>query len=133
MDKNPTLDPGEIASLRAADRNTNPFPLPDNIGDISHVDIDFGPTRAIGGALYVLTLVDKRSRHTFIYPLRNLKSDLLEAFDQFMVDCDGNCEAIRTDFDQKMIGGEVRKYLTKKEIDISAAPPRQQHKNTEQY
>ena len=62
FDRNPTLNPGESASLRAADRNKIPSPLPERAGDLYHCDIGFGPTRAIGGASYCLTLV--RNLHT---------------------------------------------------------------------
>jgi hypothetical protein len=48
---------------------------------------------------------------------------------KFLVDVAGNCKAIRTDFDHKIISGAVRKYLRDKEIAVTAAPPRQQHKN----
>ena len=129
FDRNPTLDSGEVASLRKADRNRNPSPLPAAAGDLYHCDIGFGPTRAIGGAFYSLLLVDKRTRHSFIYPLKNLKTDLVAQFKQFLVDVDGNCRAIRTDFDPKLIQGGVRSFLTEKGIDVTAAPPRQQHKN----
>ena len=129
FDRNPTLNPGEIASLRAADRNKNPSPLPERPGDLYHCDIGFGPTRAIGGALYCLTLVDAKTRHTFIYPLKNLTSDLVNQFKQFITDVEGMCNEIRTDFDQKIIGGKVKDYLLNEHIKISAAPPRQQHKN----
>jgi hypothetical protein len=129
VDRNPTIDPGEIASLRAADRTTEPSPLPPKAGDLYHCDIGFGPTRAIGGAFYTLLLVDKRTSHAFIYPLKNLKEDLHIQFKQFLVDVEGNCRAIRTDFDHKIIGGAVRKFLRDETISVTAAPPRQQHKN----
>ena len=129
FDRNPTLDPGEIASLRAADRNKTPSPLPERPGNLYHCDIGFGPTRAIGGAMYCLTLVDAKTRHTFIYPLKNLTNDLVSQFKQFITDVEGLCNEIRTYFDQNIIGGKVKEYLLQEHIKISAAPPRQQHKN----
>ena len=107
MDKNPTLDPGETASLKAAQRNKEKSPLPENIGDIYHCDIGFGPSKAIGGVLYTLLFVDKKSRHKFVYPLENLTTDILAQVKQFLVDVNGVCKAIRTDFDMKIIGGKV--------------------------
>jgi hypothetical protein len=129
LDKNPTLDPGETASLRAANRNKDKSPLPDNIGDVYHCDIGFGPTKAIGGVMYTLMFVDKKTRHKFVYPLENLTSDILTQVKQFLIDVNGICKAIRTDFDMKLIGGRVKEFLIEKQIDIDAAPPRQQHKN----
>ena len=129
IDKNPSLDPGETASLKAASRNTTQSPLPSNIGDLYHCDIGFGPTKAIGGVMYSLLLVDKKSRYKLVYPLQNLTSDLLSQLQQFLIDVDGCCKAIRTDFDHKLLGGNVKTFLLDKGIDIDAAPPRQQHKN----
>ena len=86
IDKNPSLDPGETASLKAASRNTTQSPLPTNIGDLYHCDIGFGPTKAIGGVMYSLLLVDKKSRYKLIYPLQNLTSDLLFQLKQFLID-----------------------------------------------
>ena len=125
--RNPTLNPCEIASLRH--RNKTPSPLPERAGDLYHCDIGFGPTRAIGGASYCLTLVDAKSRHTFIYPLNNLTTDLVSQFQQFITDVEGMCNEIRTDFDQQIIGGKVKEYLLKEQIKLSAAPPRHQHKS----
>ena len=48
---------------------------------------------------------------------------------QFLIDVNWVCATIRTDFDMKLIGGNVKKGLLDKGIDIDAAPPRQQHKN----
>jgi len=42
---------------------------------------------------------------------------------------DGCCKAIRTDFDLKLLGGNVKAFLLDKGIEIDAAPSRQQHKN----
>ena len=80
--------------------------------------------------MYCLTLVDAKTRHTFIYPLKNLTNDLVSQFRQFITDVEGLCNEISTDFDQKNIGGKVKEYLLQEHIKISAAPPRQQqHKN----
>jgi len=39
IDKNPSLDPGETASLKVASRNTTQSLLPTNIGDLYHCDL----------------------------------------------------------------------------------------------
>ena len=129
IDKNPTLDPGETASLKAAARNRSKLPLPDNVGDVWHIDIGFGPSRAVGGVFYALMAVDRKSRYKAVYPLANLRADVITQIRQFLIDVDGACKCIRTDFDMKLIGGQLKSLLTKKGIDIQAAPPRQQHKN----
>ena len=127
--RNPFIDPGEVASLKAANRNTSPSTPPRNYGDIWHADIGFGPGRAIGGVNYALLLVDKATRQQQCYPLKNLTTSLLRQMKQFITDVHGQCKEIRTDFDNKLIGGNVWDYLTEKTISISAAPPSRQHQN----
>jgi len=79
--------------------------------------------------MYSLLLVDKKCRYKLVYPLQNLTSDLLSQLKQFLIDVDGCCKAIRSDFDHKLPGGNVKAFLLDKGIDIDATPPRQQHKN----
>ena len=67
IDKIPTLDPGETASLKAAARNRSKLPLPDNVGDVWHIDIGFGPSRAVGGVFYALMAVDRKSRYNLSF------------------------------------------------------------------
>jgi hypothetical protein len=101
------LDPGETASLNSARRNTTPLKSPTQYSDIWHMDIGYGPGKCIGGIKYTLLLVDKYSRYKFIYRLKNLTSSLHEAMQKFLVDCTIPPKLIRTDFDRKLMGGEV--------------------------
>ncbi len=127
--KNPQLDPGETATMKANKRNTTPLERPKEFGDVMHMDIGFGPCRAIGGIQYTLLVVDRATRHKFIYGLKNLKSSLHRAVQQLIIDCNNKIKMIRTDFDKKLIAGTTRRLLRDKEIQVQASPPYRQHQN----
>ena len=59
--------------------------------------------------------VDKKTRTKFVYPLENLTTDIITQVKQFLIDVKGMWN--------------VKRFSLDKEIDIDAAPPRQQHKN----
>jgi deoxyuridine 5'-triphosphate nucleotidohydrolase len=123
------IDPGETASMHSLRRNSKPLPLPKRYSDIWHMDIGFGPHRAIGGIKYTLLLIDKHSRYKFLYGLKNLTTSLHSAIQQFLRDCGVKPKLIRTDFDQKLMGGEVAKLLTNAKVRIESSPPYRQHQN----
>jgi dUTP pyrophosphatase len=57
-DTSPCINPRDTASMKASRRNTTPLPIPDNVGDVWHLDIGFGPCASIGGFKYTLLAVD---------------------------------------------------------------------------
>ena len=83
----------------------------------------------LGGGRYILLLVDKCTRFKFVYGLKNLTTSLLEAIKRFRMNCKIKPKLIRTDFDNKLISGEVEKYLLNEKIKIEASPPYRQHQN----
>jgi deoxyuridine 5'-triphosphate nucleotidohydrolase len=123
------LDPGDTATMPSKRRNTTPSSKPKAYSDTWHADIGFGPCAAIGGIRYTLMLVDKFSRFKLVYGLKNLTSSLLTAMKQFVIDAGKQPVLIRTDFDQKIIGGKVQDFLQSKGIKIQASPPYRQHQN----
>ncbi len=127
--KNPQLDPGETATMKSAKRNTTPLPKPKTFGEIMHMDIGFGPCAAIGGITHTLLVVDRATRHKFVYGLKNLTTSLHAAIQQLILDCDGKIKLLRTDFDKKLISGKSKSILREKGIKIEASPPYRQHQN----
>jgi deoxyuridine 5'-triphosphate nucleotidohydrolase len=123
------IDPGETASMHSARCNTKPLPSPDHYSDIWHMDIGYGPNASIGGIKYTLLLIDKFSRYKFLYGLKNLTTSLHAAINQFLLDCAVKPRIIRTDFDHKLMGGEVASILKSKHIRVESAPPYRQHQN----
>ena len=59
-DRNPSVFKGEHATMASTSRSTQSTTMPQNFGDCWHVDIGFGPGKAIGGARYCLFFVDKK-------------------------------------------------------------------------
>ena len=93
------------------------------------MDIGYGPCTAIGGARYTLLLVDEYSHYKHIYALKNLKGSLLSAMKQFLNDVKVKPTLIRADFDQKLIGGSLKAFLTNETISVIGCPPERQSSN----
>jgi len=129
LDRELTLDIGETSSIDRPPRNTNPLPLPKFPGDVVHADIIFGSGTAIGGAKYALFLVDRATRHKYVYPLRNLKTDILPSFIKFFSDIGRIPSMIRTDFDHKLMGSQIEIHLLKNNCKLQSAPPELQSVN----
>jgi hypothetical protein len=93
------------------------------------MDIGFGPCTAIGGIKYTLLFVDKKSRYKLVYGLKNLKSSLLKAMKKFLTDCGTKPSILRTNFDSKLMGGQVGDLLESNKIKVQSSPPYRQHQN----
>ena len=106
----PELSAGELATMKEVRRNTSPTQLPRQYNDVWHIDIGFGPTVGIGGTKYTLMCIDKATRFRRIYGLKNLKSSLLSAMQQFLTDCGQPPKRIQTDFDSKLFASKKGKY-----------------------
>jgi hypothetical protein len=123
------LDAGGTATLRKKCRNTSPVPRPLAFGDVFHVDIVFGPEVSIGNIHYGLLFTDRFSRMMYLYPLRNLTSDIKRQFEFFFAHLGVIPKRIISDFDTKLIGGSAREYLNSLLIQVNAAPANHQDKN----
>ena len=129
IDKNPVLDEGEAATINARRRNTKPSQPPRQYSQIWHMDIGYGPTTSVGGFRYTLLLVDKATRYKKMYPLTNLKTSVLQAMKKFIAEVGVKPTLLRTDFDHKLLGGDVANYLLNEKIRVEGAPPKRQHQN----
>ena len=114
IDRIQTIDMGEVATVDKKSRNTTPLPLPNNFGDVVHGDIGYCCRTAIQGYKYALMLVDRATRFKLIFPLRNLKEDIINSFKQAMLYFPTPPIRYIFDFDHKLIGGQVKLYLTEK-------------------
>ena len=121
----------DIESYLANEYNTNVEvqETPEQMRKIWHIDIGFGPCNAIGGIKYTLLAVNKKTRTNLVFGLKNLTTSLLHAMQEFLLTCGPTPEIIRTDFDAKLIRGEVKQFLLSKQITIQASPPYRQHQN----
>ena len=129
QDINPVQDAGIHSTMNSVKSNKTPLQPPPHYSQIWHMDIGYGPCRAIGGIRYTLLLIDKSTRFKYIFGLKNLNSAVVEAMEEFLQICGRKPELIRTDFDTKLIGGKVKDLLRKKQISLQAAPPKRQQQN----
>ena len=129
LEKEQVIDIGEAATIDRHKRNTKPLTLPTKLGDIVHMDVLYGSNTAIGGIKYALFLVDKATRNKFVYPIKNLKEDILPAIKQFCMDIGQTPRLMRTDFDHKLMGQNIRTYLTENKCKLESAPPDLQYQN----
>ena len=127
MDREQVLDLGEVATMDKSKRNNTITSLPPNPGDIVHMDIIHGQGTAISGIKYALFLVDKATRHKFIYPLRSLKTNIIPALKHFFKDIGCTPKVLRTDFDSKLMGFTIQNFL--QNTILESSPPHEQHKN----
>lgn len=93
------------------------------------MDIVFGPEIAIGNVHYGLLFTDRYSRMTYIYPLKNLTSDIRKQLEYFFAHLGMTPRRLITDFDTKLIGGKAREYLNSLSIHVNAAPSNRQDNN----
>ena len=128
-DREPIMDIGNTATLPKSPRNTFPLELPRKLGDIMHLDIIYGSGTAIQGIKYALFVVDRATRHKFIYPLKSLKTDVIPAIDQLIKDIGKPPKILRSDFDHKLLGAKVQHYFKDKETILESASPDRQNEN----
>jgi len=103
-DGTPPLELGDVANIRTSRRNTTPIPHPPNFLDVVHLDIGYGDCKAVGGAKYVILLVDQATRFSWVYALRSLNhKEIISVLQQFMIDAGASPHRIYTDFDPKFL------------------------------
>ena len=124
------LDGGSTTSMQSVNKTTTPVQHMIKYGNKWHMDIGFGPCTAIGGITHCLVLIDRATRTHRTYPLQNLTNSLLSKVKEFVSQAGRIPKTIYTDFDPKLMAGDVRKYLEEeKGIEVKVPPPEQQHKN----
>jgi dUTP pyrophosphatase len=128
--RNPSINPGETASMRKISSTKIPATPTTEFSEKWHMDIVYGPCTAIGGITHGLYCVESTTRTQMIFPLKNLTDSLVSGIRRFLRKCGRKPDKLYTDFDPKLILGDVAKYLEHKEIEIIAAPPDRQDQNS---
>jgi hypothetical protein len=123
------LDAGDFATMKKSSRNTKPVPRPSYFGEVVHMDIVFGPEVSLGNVHFALLFTDRFSRMTYLYPLKNLTSDIRKQMEYFFAHIGFFPTRLITDFDTKLIGGKARDYLNSLLIHVNAAPSHRQDRN----
>jgi len=132
LDRSPpdsVLDPGDFATIRRSAQNTTPVPRSSFFGKVMHADIVFGPEVALGNIHYGLLFSDRFSKMNYVYPLRNLTTDIQKQMEAFFAHIGILPQRLISDFDLKLIGGRAREYLNSLLIHVNSAPASRQDKN----
>lgn len=111
--------------------NKTPVERPDKFLEVVHCNIGFGDGKSIGnGALYCLTLVDRATRYSWIYPLKSLHHESLKCtFQHWITDCGGCPTRLYTDFDPKRLDGQTACFFHDRNIILRGAPSGGQNQN----
>ena len=128
-DREPILSLGETSTVPRTRSNSVPLDLPQCFGDTVHCDIVFGSRVGISGTKYALLFVDRGTRCKFVYPLKDLKKDILPSFKQLVSDLGFCPRRFISDCDKKLFGKAVRSYLVDKKSSITATPGGRQSQN----
>jgi len=128
-DKEPILDIGQAATIDKSRRNTILIPFPKQLGDVVHMDIVFDSSTAIQVVKYALFLVDRATRHKFMYPMKDLKCDIVPSLKQFIKDIRTYPKILRTYFDSKLIGNKIKNLFIDQKTQIESAIPDEQNQN----
>ncbi len=110
---NAFLELGQVANIKKSQSNKTPIEWPDKFLEVVHCDIGYRDCKSIGnGALYCLTLVNRATRYSWIYPLKSLHHESLKSsFQQWITDCGGSPSRLYTDFDPKILDGPTASFL----------------------
>ena len=65
------IELGNVANLKKSRANKTPVPRPKHFLSRVHMDIGYGDCVAVGGSKYCVLLVDRATRYTWIYGLKN--------------------------------------------------------------
>jgi len=121
---------GNVANLKKSRANKTPVPRPKHFLSRVHMDIGYGDCVAVGGSKYCVLLVDRATRYTWIYGLKNLTHEsLTSVLQQFRRDAGNLPKVLLTDFDNKILSGPTEKYLLEHQCHVRAAPPKRQNEN----
>ena len=113
---------GSYTSVRAAKRGKPIDPHLNKYLDVVHLDIGFGDCTSVGGNRYVIVFVDRATRYNWVFGLKTLSAeDVRAAFLKFRAEAGGYARSFRCDCDTKLVGQEVRKFLSEQHSTIRSS------------
>ena len=125
----PPMDLGDVATIPRGKRGRSHVKSTTFLADV-YTDIGYGDGRSPRGFTHCLVIVDSYSRFAWLYGLKGLAStELIQAFSKFFTDAASTPGTIHADFDHKLIGGDLRLFLTSHRIHVHAAPSGRQSQN----
>jgi hypothetical protein len=125
----PLLSVGSVVNVQRG-RKGRSLSRPKKALDTVGMDVCYGDGVSPGGYSYCLMLVDRATRKTWVYGLKDMNgSTIADALWRFFIDAGGFPKKIQCDFDPKFMGGKVRRLLNSHAIRLTAAPPNRQSQN----
>ena len=94
------------------------------------MDIVYGDSISKLGFPFALLLIDRATKYIWVYGLKNLlSSDTISALEQFRDNAGGLPKEFRCDCDQKLLGGETRRWIYCNKSKINDARAKRQLSN----
>ena len=94
------------------------------------MDIVYGNSISKLSVRFSLLLIDRATKYIWIYGLKNLLSaTMIDALEQFQADAGGLPKKFRCDCDQKLLGGNTRRWIYHNKSKIIVAPTKRQSSN----
>ena len=94
------------------------------------MDIVYGDSISKLGLRFALLLIDRATKYIWVYGLKNpLSSDMIGALEQFRADAGRLPKEFRCDCDQKLLGGEIRRWIYCNNSKINGVPVKRQSSN----
>ena len=123
-------DISQYTTITRQKHNKNQIPRPDNFFDVAHMDIGYGDTMAPGGYKYILLIVDRKTRFSYVFGLKNTKADsIVTALKELKVSAGCLPKTLYTDFDPKILSRPVINFCVDNHTDLLACPEGQQNQN----
>ena len=124
------IELGDVVNLKAARKNKTPVPKPPNFLDVVHGDLAYGDCTSVGGVRYALLLVDRSTRFSLCYGLKSLiQEEILQGFVKFQLTFGSLPRRLYTDFDHRLLSGQIEKFLNQHGTNILGAPASRQYQN----
>lgn len=120
---------GEVVNQRSSPRG-GALPPSKHYLDKVHMDIVYGDVISRLGYRYALLLVDRATKYIWVYGLKSLTAVyLIEALEQFQSDAGALPKQFRCDCDQKLLGGDTRRWIYRNKSKVLGAPAGRQSAN----
>ena len=129
LSEEPALSIGDCVNIKRGARGGKISPVTTANHTIG-VDIGYGDGTSPGGYKYCLILTCLSTKLTWVYGLTDLKgSTITDAFWLYEINAGGFPKRLQTDFDKRLICGDVARLLRSHGVTIGAAPSHRQSQN----
>ncbi|EJK48458.1 hypothetical protein THAOC_32741, partial [Thalassiosira oceanica] len=120
---------GEVVN-QVANKRGGSLPPTKHYLEKVHMDIVFGDVISKLGYRYALLLVDRATKYIWVYGVKSLTAvNIIAALEEFRADAGGLPKQFRCDCDQKLLGGNARRWIYRNNSKVIGAPAGRQSAN----